>query len=103
METRGVTPYLVANIPLAIQAFASRGILLLSGVSLGEAEAAGLAADATPIPCLDFLTSEDVGRGHQPSHRFEEGDDETLCENGQQGTAEGKSKALWNLQSLLAP
>lgn len=79
-----------------MQAFASRGVLVLSGVSQGEAEATGLAANATPVPCLDLLTSGDVGRGHQPGDRSEEGGDETLCDDGQQGTAKREPKAMGN-------
>lgn len=78
-----------------MQALASRGTLLLSSVSQGEAEAAGLAANATPVPCLDLLTSGDVGRGHQPGHHSHEGVGEHFCEDdGQQGTAKSEYVVL---------
>lgn len=72
-----------------MQALEARGILLLSSVSRGEAEAAGLASNATPVPCLDLLTPGDVGRGRQPGHRLHEGGGEDSCDDGQQGTANG--------------
>lgn len=95
----------VAEIPFGMQALASRGILLLSSVSQGEAEAVGLAANATPVPCLDLLTPGDVGRGHQPGHHSHEGVGEHFCDaDRQQGTAKGEHVALlWHLGSPLAP
>lgn len=91
-----------AGIPFGMQAFEARGILLLSSVSQGEAEAAGLAANATPVPRLDLLTPGDVGRGHEPGHRLHEGSSEDYCDDGQQGTANGESVVLQHLGNFLA-
>ena len=79
-------------ISFARQAIASRGILLLSGVSQGEAEAVARAASAIPVPGLDLLTAEDVGRGFQPDRRFGEGvvNEAFDDDGGQKGEVNGK-------------